>query len=565
MPLKIADNSTASDSALQAAGVMYACRNKVLLMKRINDGTWAFPGGKVEDGETIEQGARRESLEETGHSPEDLLQVDMTNQGDYDFTTYLSNVGTTFNPIMNDEHDEYMWGDFDNLPMPLHPGVKATLDKYRASCGLDSAQKIDQNGFITVDANPISRAGIFPYLGKSIDRMAEPEKIYNVYRPASEVNNSDTLNSMKLLPLIDEHVMVGIKKAGMMPAEEKGIQGSTGENVFFKDGVLYATLKIFSQTLADMIKMGKKALSLGYHCKFIKQSGIFNGQTYDYIQTQIRGNHLALVNEARCDVAVLDNSMAFDSFDISLSTEEVSKMADKEKDDTKEKPGDNKKPDAKDTDEHGEMTLQELHDLMKQHMPMLKKMNDMMDKHFGGADDEKKDEKTDPAMDKKAKDDADFKGTTNKDIPTGNGKGVTDAEEEEKKKAEDKKAKDEAEAKEKEKGAMDSAIKDLTNQVETLKKEGFKSIMKEAAQRDELAEQVSQFVGTFDHSEMTKQEVATYGVEKLGIKCDKGQEIAALGGYLHGRKPDTTAFGMDSGNFGKKGKYAESKTKRSAA
>ena len=52
-----------------------------------------------------------------------------------------------------------------------------------------------------------------------------------------------------------------------------------------------------------------------------KASGIFDGQMYDYIQRNLRGNHLALVDAARCDVAVLDNHMAFDHFDLASITQ----------------------------------------------------------------------------------------------------------------------------------------------------------------------------------------------------------------------------------------------------
>ena len=48
----------------------------------------------------------------------------------------------------------------------------------------DTARHNDANGFITIDANPISRAGVFEYLGSSIDPQAEPNKLYKVYRPA---------------------------------------------------------------------------------------------------------------------------------------------------------------------------------------------------------------------------------------------------------------------------------------------------------------------------------------------------------------------------------------------
>ena len=51
-------------------GVMVKCGDKILLCKRnsqgSNPGMWSIPGGKMEDnGETPQQGAKREFLEET--------------------------------------------------------------------------------------------------------------------------------------------------------------------------------------------------------------------------------------------------------------------------------------------------------------------------------------------------------------------------------------------------------------------------------------------------------------------------------------------------------------------
>ena len=41
-------------------------QNRLLLQKRADNGLWAYPGGSMEPGETFENCARREALEETG-------------------------------------------------------------------------------------------------------------------------------------------------------------------------------------------------------------------------------------------------------------------------------------------------------------------------------------------------------------------------------------------------------------------------------------------------------------------------------------------------------------------
>jgi hypothetical protein len=187
---------------------------------------------------------------------------------------------------------------------------------------IESAKFYDDNNWPEIRGNPISKVGVFPYSGAQIGHPdLDPNKIYFVYRPETELSNEDTLNSFKLLPFTDEHTMLGSTDENLMPAEQKGIHGVIGQDVYFEDGYLKANLKIFSEKLNDLIRQGKKELSIGYRCMYDIQSGIYDGQHYDAIQRQIRGNHIALVEEGRCgsDVAVLDRlNFTFDSKDITM-------------------------------------------------------------------------------------------------------------------------------------------------------------------------------------------------------------------------------------------------------
>lgn len=167
-----------------------------------------------------------------------------------------------------------------------------------------TARTYDINGWFEVADNPISREGVFPYSGGQIG-APDRDRIYQVYRPAEELSSEDTLASFRLVPIINDHTMLG---AGATAAEDVGVDGVIGENIRVTDGVMTANLKIFSDSLAQDIKKGKKELSCGYRCVYDFTPGVWNGQAYDAVQRQIRGNHLALVDEGRMgpEVAILD-------------------------------------------------------------------------------------------------------------------------------------------------------------------------------------------------------------------------------------------------------------------
>lgn len=166
-------------------------------------------------------------------------------------------------------------------------------------------KEVDNNGFWRIKDNPLSKEGVFPYLGKQIDKSLEPNKIYWVYRPMSELSKPETVESFNAVPMIDEHEMIG---EGFTPYDDRPA-GGVIYNTKAKDGKLYGDIKIFSEQLKDEIQSGKKELSMGYECNYEPQKGVFEGKEYDFVQTNLRGNHVALVNRGRMgsDVRVYDH------------------------------------------------------------------------------------------------------------------------------------------------------------------------------------------------------------------------------------------------------------------
>lgn len=352
-----------------------------------------------------------------------------------------------------------------------------------------TARDVDLNGFVTIQGNPISKVGVFDYLGAQIGLAgADADRIIKVYRPAEELADPECIDSFKLLPFINEHTMLGSEAEGMTPSERKGVEGMIGETVYFDEPYLRGNLRIVSESLKGAISGGKVELSPGYRCKYEMTSGTFNGQHYDAIQRNIRGNHLALVDEGRTgpDVAVLDKlTITVDS----VMLKEAVKMADEVK------------------DEVGAGGLDRIKALIEELKPLLAEQAEAqaMLAELGMA----------PKVEIEEVDEAEAAPVVDEEVAE-----VVEDEE---------------------KAAMDARIKQLEAQVAAMDSKLVSGI----ADRDTLARKVSEFVGAFDSASMTADQVAVYSVSKLGIPCAKGTERIALNAWLHGRTPERVKVAQD--------------------
>lgn len=123
----------ASDDEPTAAGVLFVTpTGEALFLKRGPDGDhpgeYCLPGGGIEDGETASDAAIRESVEETGRSPDGApAQLDRRSTGGVNFVTFVEPVEQKFEPKLDGEHVGFEWRRLDDPPQPLHPGVAATL------------------------------------------------------------------------------------------------------------------------------------------------------------------------------------------------------------------------------------------------------------------------------------------------------------------------------------------------------------------------------------------------------------------------------------------------------
>lgn len=173
----------------------------------------------------------------------------------------------------------------------------------------------DENGYITVDRSPILRSGILEYYGSELldgdpgDELAldghkiDPDKVYKVYVPEEElIKSADTF---KLLPIVNGHEWLGQDGANARDYQE----GSTGEEVTVENGMLYVPLKFTGDGIISDLESGnKQELSASYTNKL---SWASDTDEYDLVASDIKGNHVALVEKGRCgsDVRVLNHKM----------------------------------------------------------------------------------------------------------------------------------------------------------------------------------------------------------------------------------------------------------------
>lgn len=86
-------------------------------------------------------------------------------------------------------------------------------------------KEIDRNDFWLISDNPITKIGVFPYLGRQISPELEPDTVYQVLRPEDELTKPDTLKSFELIPIVDDHTMLGTKDENHPPQSKREYMG----------------------------------------------------------------------------------------------------------------------------------------------------------------------------------------------------------------------------------------------------------------------------------------------------------------------------------------------------
>ncbi|AWD92403.1 hypothetical protein [Xanthomonas phage Carpasina] len=414
---------------------------------------------------------------------------------------------------------------------------------------MPSARKIDDNGFVLIEGCPISSFGIFDYSAAQLGLPGDPNRIVKVYRPESAINDPAAIESFKNVPFIIDHEMLsGFEDDdGAEAPENYGVDGVLTSNVYYDKPWMRGDIKIFSRKAQRALAQKKRDLSLGYACDFEVKPGVWEGQPYEVIQYNMRGNHIALVMEGRVPGARVLDGLCFDhlNFD-AVPSDEGSKMPNLAK---RKKAADNaveqlkalipalnqflaeemKEPEHQGepapavaqsendmsalnvdnegeaeaaaqvaataaANEAGEGTKSEVELLIEQAKDLLTRLEAVVAAEEGGM---------------------------NNEGEAGNGEGEASGEGEN--------ANDTAEAANGKASPGPEAGKHA--------QAGDAAVGRfyaDLAAKDRIYKRLSNVVGAFDHATMDARQVAAYGVKKLKINAPKGQESVALDAYLTG-------------------------------
>lgn len=158
-----------------------------------------------------------------------------------------------------------------------------------------SKREYTAEGFLKVPGR-VARTGIQDYLASELRLDGDQMRIVKVFRPESEVFSEDSLASYKIADVTDDHP-VKMVDAETFKAVTVGVVSGDG----VRDGdYVVAPLVIKDLNAIKAIESGKAQLSAGYTAEYDNTPGTTDGgQDYEFIQRNIRINHVAVVDKAR--------------------------------------------------------------------------------------------------------------------------------------------------------------------------------------------------------------------------------------------------------------------------
>ena len=194
--------------------------------------------------------------------------------------------------------------------------VRETRHAQRLAFDRASVRSFDQDGRLHVEVTPISKANVCPYLGSEIpdgeSLGLDAQRMYRLLRdPAELARAAPTFNGIPLIDSFDESGREHVQVSASIPRKEL-VVGSTGSDAVFEPPYLKNSLVVWdAKAIRGIEDETRREISSAYYYRVDMTPGTWEGEAYDGVMRDIRGNHIALVRAGRAgpDVAVGDSAL----------------------------------------------------------------------------------------------------------------------------------------------------------------------------------------------------------------------------------------------------------------
>lgn len=158
---------------------------------------------------------------------------------------------------------------------------------------LDGEPRRTADGYL-VASPKVARTGIQIYKGSEVGRPSFDT--VKVYRPEDEVFSKDALFSFGHRPVTMDHPPEMVDASNW----NKYAKGTTGGDIARDGDFITVPMALMDADSIKQVEDGKRELSMGYTADLDFTPGKTpDGEAYDAVQRNIRGNHLAIVDRAR--------------------------------------------------------------------------------------------------------------------------------------------------------------------------------------------------------------------------------------------------------------------------
>lgn len=181
-------------------------------------------------------------------------------------------------------------------------------------------REFTDEGFLRVPGK-VARTGIQEYLACELgltDR--DPNCIVRVYRPEEEVFNPDSLASYDGVSVTIQHPDALVNSKNFATVTKGYVRGAGTRT---DDNHVQCLMMIQAQDAIDAVQRGMCELSAGYTAIYDDEPGVTpDGESYDFKQTRIHINHVAIVDRGRAGTArIFDNKTGGISMPVLIVTD----------------------------------------------------------------------------------------------------------------------------------------------------------------------------------------------------------------------------------------------------